>query len=148
MADRSVAAQQFVARSFPRGGPSVVLAGYDRTDGSSNALSYAAGLAARTGARLVVVNVNDSLALDCVTGVRTCVDEIAHEVRQVVASCGDDCEITVDVGDPAGVIQRIAGELQADVIVVGQSRHRWMHPLGSVPARLAHHSEHPVLIVP
>lgn len=149
MADRSAGAQQLEARKARRaGGPSVVLAGYDRTDGSSHALSYAAGLAARTGARLVVVNVNDPLALDCVTGVRACADEIAQEVRQVVASCGDGCEVTVDVGDAASVIQRIASELQADLIVVGQPRHRWMHPLGSVPARLAHHSEHPVLIVP
>ena len=125
-----------------------MLAGYDRTDGGSRALSYAAGLAVRTGARLVVLNVNESLTLDGTTGVRPCVDDIAGEVQQVVADCGGSREVTVDVGDPAGVVQRIASELHADLIVVGQSRHRWMHPLGSVPARLAHHSEHPVLIVP
>lgn len=143
------AAQPLNARRTTRlGGPSVVLAGYDRTEGSSNALSYAAGLAARVGARLVVLNVDESLALDCATGVRTCVDDVTDEVRQVVHGCSVGCEVTVGVGDPAGVIQRIAGELHADVIVVGQSRHRWTHLLGSVPGRLAHHAEQPVLIVP
>jgi nucleotide-binding universal stress UspA family protein len=148
MADSSPAAQQLDTRHTARpGGPSVVLAGYDRTDGSSNALSYAAGLAARVGARLVVLNVSESLALDCSTGVRACVDDVADEVRQVVA-CGEGCEVTVDAGDPAGVIRRVASELHADVIVVGQSRHRWAHLLGSVPGRLAHRAEQPVLIVP
>jgi len=66
----------------------------------------------------------------------------------VLAGCGGGCEVTVDVGDPAGVIQRVASELHADVIVVGQSRHRWMHLLGSVPGRLARHAQQPVLIVP
>jgi nucleotide-binding universal stress UspA family protein len=144
MADRSVAAQQFVARSFPRGGPSVVLAGYDRTDGSSHALAYAS----RVGARLVVLNVDESLALECVTGVRPCVDEIASEVQQVVGACGSNYELVVEVGDPGSVLERTASELHADLIVVGQSRHRWMHPLGSVPARLAQNAERPVLIVP
>jgi nucleotide-binding universal stress UspA family protein len=149
MADRSPLAEQLDARRTSRpGGPSVVLAGYDRTDGSSNALSYAAGLAARVGARLVVLNVNESLALDCTNGVRSCVDDVAEEVQQVVAGCGEGCEVTVDVGDPAGVIQRVATELHADVIVVGQSRRGWTHLLGSVPGRLAHHAEQPVLIVP
>jgi len=148
MADSSAAAQQPDALSTARpGGPSVVLAGYDRTDASSHALSYAAGLAARVGARLVVLNVTESPATDYGTGVRVCVDDVAQEVQQVIAGCGG-CEVTVDVGDPAGVIQRIASQLRADVIVVGQSRHRWTHLLGSVPGRLARHAEQPVLIVP
>lgn len=147
--DGSASVQQLETRkAFRRGGPSVVLVGYDRTDGSSHALSYAAGLALRTGARLVVLNVDESLALDCANGLGACIDDVVGEVQEVVADCGSGCQVVVDVGDPAGVIQRMAGELQADLIVVGQSRHRWMHPFGSVPARLAHHAEHPVLIVP
>jgi nucleotide-binding universal stress UspA family protein len=149
MADGSVNPRQLVARRSARqSGPSVVLAGYDRTDGSSHALAYAAGLATRVGARLVVLNVNESLALDCATGVRPCLDEIAGEVQQVVAACGGNCEVSIDVGDPAGALERLASELHADLIIVGQSRHPWLHPLGSVPARLAHHAQHPVLIVP
>jgi nucleotide-binding universal stress UspA family protein len=149
MADHSLDAQQLGARSVRRpGGPSVVLAGYDRSDASSHALSYAAGLAARAGARLVVLNVNESQALDCATGLRACVQDVAEEVSQVMAGCPTGCEVTIDIGDPASVIQRVASELHADLIVVGQSRHRWMHPFGSVPARLAQHSEQPVLVVP
>jgi len=56
--------------------------------------------------------------------------------------------IAFNAGDPAVVIHRLARDLHADLIVVGQSRHRWMHPLGSVPARLAQHAQQPVLIVP
>ncbi|HET6870514.1 MAG TPA: universal stress protein [Solirubrobacteraceae bacterium] len=149
MADHSPGAQQLGARSarLP-GGPSVVLAGYDRSDASGHALAYAAGLAARVGARLVVLNVNESLALDGTIGVPPCVEDIAEEVQEVVTDCPTGCEVAVDIGDPATVIRRIASELHADLIVVGQSRHRWMHPLGSTPARLAHHAEQPVLVVP
>ena len=148
MAERSVAAHQLEARRASGARrPSLVLAGYDRSDGSCNALAYAAGLAARVGARLVVLNVNESLALDCATEVRACVADIADEVQPALAGCGG-YEVTVDVGDPATVIQRVASELHADVIVVGQSRHRWVHPFGSVPGRLAHHAEQPVVIVP
>jgi|SRR4051794_4267751 nucleotide-binding universal stress UspA family protein len=155
MADPSVHPEQLVAPSSARqSGPSIVVAGYDRTDGSSHALAYAAGLAARAGARLVVLNVDEPLALDYATGLlpyveeTAGVDDIAGEVQQLVAACGGKCEVAVAVGDPASVIERIASELHADLIVVGQSRHRWMHPLGSVPGRLAHHAVHPVLIVP
>jgi nucleotide-binding universal stress UspA family protein len=155
VADASISAQHLVAHRSPRpGGPCVVLTGYDRTDGSSHALAYAAGLAARVGARLVVLNVNEPLALDGATGALPCVEkaagveEIANEVQPIVAACGGKCEVVVAVGDPASVIERIAGDVHADLIVVGQSRHRWMHPLGSVPARLAYHAVHPVLIVP
>lgn len=149
MAHGPASAQQLeVGKAGRHRGPSVVLVGYDRTDLGNHALSYAAGLAERTGARLVVLNVNESLALDCANGARACVEDIAGEVQQVVPGCGDGCEVAVDVGDPAGAIQRVASELQADLIVVGQSRHRWTHPFGSVPARLAHHADHPVLIVP
>lgn len=149
MADPSFDAQQLGARSVRRpGGPSVVLAGYDGNDAGSHALSYAAGLAARVGARLVVLNVNESLALDCVTGLRACVQDVAEEVSQVITGCPTGCEVTIDIGDPASVIQRVASEVHADLIVVGQSRHRWTHPFGSVPTRLAQHAEQPVLIVP
>jgi nucleotide-binding universal stress UspA family protein len=146
--DPASAHQLEVGKAGRHGGPSLVLVGYDRTDAGKHALSYAAGLAERTGARLVVLTVNESLALDCATGARACVEDIASEVQQVVPGCGDGCEVAVEVGDPAGAIQRVAGDLQADLIVVGQSRHRWTRPFGSVPARLAHHADHPVLIVP
>jgi len=149
MADNSATPNQHDALAGNHySGPSLVLAAYDRSDGSSHALSYAAGLAARSGAYLVVLNVNGSLAPDCTTGARGCVDEIVGEVQQVVAGGVPGCEVAFNAGDPAVVIHRLARDLHADLIVVGQSRHRWMHPLGSVPARLAQHAQQPVLIVP
>jgi nucleotide-binding universal stress UspA family protein len=155
-----VARSSYIARLHARralrpGGPSVVLAGYDRGPASDHALSYAAGLTARVGARLVILNVDESLALglnglpapDCTSGLSVSVGEIAEEVRRVVGDCGR-FEVAIQAGDPATAIQRVASERHVDLIVVGQSRRRWMHPLGSVPSRLAHHAEQPVLIVP
>jgi nucleotide-binding universal stress UspA family protein len=129
-------------------GPSVLLACFDRTDGSGNALAYAAGLAARTGARLVILTVQETFGLDCPPGVPACLVEVAGEVSDLVDHCRGQCEVAVEAGDPAGVIQRAANDLHADMIIVGQCRHAWTHPLGSVPGRLARHADQPVLIVP
>ena len=129
-------------------GPAVLLACFDRTDGSGNALAYAAGLAARTGARLVVLTVEEGTAQDCPPGVTACLDEVAGDVSRLVGHCSGQCEVAVEAGDPAGVIQRTATELHADMVIVGQCRHAWTHPLGSVPGRLARHADQPVLIVP
>ena len=129
-------------------GPSVLLACFDRTDGSGNALAYAAGLAARTAARLVVLTVEEGSAPDCPPGVPACLEEVADEVSRLVGHCSGQCEVAVEAGDPAGVIQRVATDLHADMIIVGQCRGAWTHPLGSVPGRLARHADQPVLIVP
>lgn len=132
----------------PSAGPSVLLACFDRSDGSGNALAYAAGLAARTRARLVVLTVEEPPKLDCPPRVPACLDDVSGEVARLVGQCAGSFEVAVETGDSASVIQRVATELLADMIIVGQCRHTWTHPLGSVPERLARHAEQLVLIVP
>jgi nucleotide-binding universal stress UspA family protein len=131
-------------------GPAVILVGYDHSDdsNSAHALSYAAGMATRNGARLVVVTVDESLEMSCPPNHRDCRDQVAHEVEQIVGRCTDSCDVTVETGDPAGVLARAAHDVQADVVVLGRCRHPWLHPLGSVPGWLVRHTEQPVLVVP
>lgn len=131
-------------------GPAVILVGYDRgEDGSSaNALSYAAGMAARSGARLVVLAVDVSLELACPPRQQDCWHQVVGEVRRIVGDCADACDVAVGTGDAAAVIARVADEVQADVIVVGRCTHPWLHPLGSVPGRLVRRARQPVLVVP
>lgn len=132
----------------PAVGPSVVLACYDRTAGSSNALAYSAGIAGRSGARLVILSVEESMELGCPPGHHACLDRVATEAVGILGHCSSRCEVTVESGDPASVIQRVASELRADLVVVDRSRRPWLHPLGSVPARLVRLADQPVLVVP
>lgn len=127
----------------------MIVAGYDRTDGSSHALAYAAGLAERTGARLVVVSAAASgMALGCPPVERDCADTIAAEVREVIGVPACTCAVIVENGDPRAVIRRAAEDVQADIVVVGRPRHPRWHLFGSVPAQLHREATHPVLVVP
>lgn len=125
-----------------------MLACYDRTEGSGNALSYAAGIAERTGAHLVVLSVDESMELDCPADGEACRERVASEVGRVVEHCTGRCDVAIESGDPVDAIERLAGDLQADLIVLGRARHPWLHPRGSVPARLSRRTHQPVLIVP
>lgn len=130
-------------------GPAVIVAAFGRSEGSGRALTYAAGLAARTGARLVVINVDDSAAaLDYPAGQQDRVEDVAGEVRDLLDDALCRCEVVVEKGEPAAALRRIAGDLQADLLVVGQARHPYKHIFGSVSARLARSANQPVLIVP
>jgi nucleotide-binding universal stress UspA family protein len=142
------APQPLIRRSLI--GPSVILAGYDFSDASSHALVYAAGLAERTGARLVVVSAHQPTiaAVDYPPPALAGAEHVAVEVRELLGRTRDQCGVLVECGDPATVIQRTATAIHADVVVVGRPRHPWLHLLGSVPARLMRHATQPVLVVP
>lgn len=131
-------------------GPSVIVAGYDFSDASKHALVYAAGLAERTGARLVVISAHQPTFATIGFSPPTpdSAEHVTADMREVLGRTPCQCGVLVEYGDPAVVIQRTATAINADVVVVGRTRHPWLHLLGSVPARLMRHATQPVLVVP
>lgn len=133
-----------------------VVAGYDGSRSSRNALAYAAGVAGRLGRSLLLVYVLPGICCEPLTG-------------QVIGAARDDAEMTrwllaeldqvFDRGDLAVsvVIRRgnaarelaaAADEASADALVVGAPGHVWHHVAGSVPGWLARHAHCPVIVIP
>ncbi|MBS1697014.1 MAG: universal stress protein [Actinobacteria bacterium] len=79
--------------------------------------------------------------------------ELRGEVQQVLAGSGLTWTARQLVGDPALAIKHLAGELDAQLIVVG-TRSRGIGEsireffTGSVAARLSHRQSRPILVVP
>jgi nucleotide-binding universal stress UspA family protein len=137
-------------------GAGTVIVGYDGTPPATHAAAWAAGLARREQAKLVLVYVEalSSPAYWSAVGVAAAADaanEVAIELRDEIAArlegTGIDWEMLHGKGDPAGVLEEIAGERRADCIVIGRARHRG-GLLGSVPKALVTKSERPVVVVP
>jgi nucleotide-binding universal stress UspA family protein len=130
------------------------------TDGSEQAalaVRHALGIARRTGARLIVLFVVDS-HLAFMLGVHK--DEAIHELnedgRRVLAAvaeqareAGVEVETHLGEGRPGEVIIREAGQLAADIIVMGSHGQGALADilLGSVSQYVVHHADIPVCIV-
>jgi nucleotide-binding universal stress UspA family protein len=63
---------------------------------------------------------------------------------------GVACRTLVETGNPAEVLNRVAVQEDADLVVVGRRGRGGFAEmlLGSVPHALAHHSTRPLVIVP
>jgi nucleotide-binding universal stress UspA family protein len=143
---RTVAARRLAADGA---GPRFVVAGFDGTDGASNALAYAAGLAERSHAHLLVVTVDrHSVAPGYPVSAPTHDGWVEQEVAAIIGAGRCNYEVLVLTGDPAMMLEAAAQGRHADVLVVGQPRHPFLHPFGSVPAQLARRADRPVLVVP
>jgi len=133
-----------------------VVAGYDGSGSSRNALAYAAGLALRLGRPLLIVYVCSS-GVYCepltgqVVGIPRDVEALERwllaELDQVT-----DAEIEVHVrtrrGSPARELAAAAEEFSADALVIGAPKHIWHRIAGSVSGWLARHARCPVIVVP
>lgn len=137
-------------------GVGTVVVGIDGTPPSMHAAAWAAGLARRERARLVLVYVESlaSPAYWSAVGGAAAADaanEVVTELRDEAAAkldeMGIDWEMLHGKGDPAGVLEEIAKERRADCIIVGRARHRG-GLLGSVPKALVTKSDRPVVVVP
>lgn len=136
------------------------------TDGSSTAekaVAHAAALAAADGARLVIVTAyevgdrqpsgvdSDSLPEDLrfVLSDRVQAEELGAHGRSLAKDAGVGQVIVQAIaGDPAHVLIEAAGDMGADLIVVG-SRGLSSHAhfiLGSVASTVAHHAPCDVLV--
>ncbi len=136
-----------------------IVVGTDGTDRSLIAVDHAARLAAAFAAELhVVAATSPSDAVDKPPSTLAAViAELADASVRAAAKIGHDVSrrhgVRVvehpQVGEPAAVLLAVADTVDADLIVVGNKRMsgRLRKFTGSVPSRVAHQSNRPVLII-
>ncbi|CCH16542.1 universal stress protein [Micromonospora lupini] len=145
---------------FERGtdGPRVVMVGVDGTRTSARAGAYAAGLARRQGAALVVVFVSSASGITALvpgmdaSAIQRSHDELADELRQECRRGAEQLGIPVTFlcrrGDAYAELCAAADEFQADMVVVGASEQAGHRLVGSVATRLVRKGHWPVVVVP
>ncbi|MGW0807135.1 universal stress protein [Nonomuraea sp. NPDC002799] len=124
--------------------------GFDGSGPSRNALAYAAGLARRDHAALLIAFVEslNSASLWFFAGSPIIPDsaaDLTDDLRDELRGAGVPWRFVSVRGDTARELETLASAHMADAIVVGRSRSTW---LGSVAASLAKRSHRTVLIVP
>jgi nucleotide-binding universal stress UspA family protein len=134
-----------------------VVAGYDGSASSRNALAYAAGLSTRLHRPLLIVYVCSS-GVYCepltgqVVGVPRDADALERwllaELDQVTGQADIDVHVRTRRGSPARELAATAEEFTADALVIGAPTHFWHRIAGSVPSWLARHARCPVIVVP
>jgi nucleotide-binding universal stress UspA family protein len=134
-----------------------VVAGYDASPSSRNALAYAVGLARRLGRPLLVVYVIPfGVYCEPMTGQVICTTRdrqelepwLAGELNQVCDCEGLDVRVMARRGNAAKELAAAADSTSADALVVGAPGHRLHHLVGSIPSWLARHARCPVIVVP
>jgi nucleotide-binding universal stress UspA family protein len=134
-----------------------VIAGYDGSASSRNALAYAAGVSQRLGRPLLVVYVCSS-GVYCepltgqVVGVPRDADALERwllaELDQVTGPADVEVHVRTRRGSPARELAAAAEEFSADALVIGAPKHIWHRVAGSVSGWLARHARCPVIVVP
>src|SRR6266851_8104381 len=134
-----------------------VIAGYDGSASSRNALAYAAGVSQRLGRPLLVVYVCSSgVYCEPLTGQVVGVPRDAEalerwllaELDQVTGGVELDVHVRTRRGSPARELAAAAEEFSADALVIGAPKHIWHRVAGSVPSWLTRHARCPVIVVP
>ena len=134
-----------------------VIAGYDGSASSRNALAYAAGVSQRLGRPLLVVYVCSSgVYCEPLTGQVVGVPRDAEalerwllaELDQVTGPAEVDVHVRTRRGSPARELAAAAEEFSADALVIGAPKHIWHRVAGSVSGWLARHARCPVIVVP
>jgi nucleotide-binding universal stress UspA family protein len=142
-------------------GPKVILVGVDDSVTSLRAGAYAAGLARRQRARLVVVFVERFSSMAgaaapaapaAVIAEEQSLHALAEDLRkraEVEAErLGVDLEFIVVQGNPGTEIPRVADEVRADAVVVGASSKAGHRFVGSLAVHLVKLGKWPVTVVP
>jgi nucleotide-binding universal stress UspA family protein len=134
-----------------------VIAGYDGSASSRNALAYAAGVSQRLGRPLLVVYVCSSgVYCEPLTGQVVGVPRDAEalerwllaELDQVTGHAEVEVHVRTRRGSPARELAAAAEEFSADALVIGAPKHSWHRVAGSVSGWLARHARCPVIVVP
>ena len=133
---------------------SVIVIGYDGSDGADAALDHALALAPKLGAEVLLVygiqvaKVGGEVA-DLVATLRDEAERILAAGRARVEAAGATARTEVAEGRIAEAIADIGVRESADMIVVGSTGERPLRGLliGSTPYRLLHLSPRPVLVV-
>ena len=136
-------------------GPKVILVGVDGSVTSLRAGSYAAGLARRQSARLVLVYVEQPSAMygaGAIAEQQRAFSETAADLRREAeegaARVGVQLTFVVAAGDPYHELRRVADEVRADAVVVGASTKAGHRLVGSLAVRLVKTGRWPVTVVP
>jgi nucleotide-binding universal stress UspA family protein len=131
-----------------------LIVGYDGSDGSGAALRAAADLSKRLGVGLTVVfgfeaNPVGGEALDYWAALRQHGESVLETAIEEAKAAGVEVESLVVEKGPAEALAELAGERNADMIVVGSHGERPIAAalLGSTPHKLLHLSQTPVLVV-
>ena len=134
-----------------------ILVGVDDSEGSRNALRWAADLAAAVGARIVVAHVFEPLAHlkeiapgSDLGGVRArFAKTLETDFCAPLTARGIPHEIEIVEGNPANALADLAESRQADLIVVASRRRGGLKGfmLGSTSARLAELTRRPITLV-
>lgn len=133
-----------------------IVVGIDGSSPSVHAGAWAAGLARRENASLVLVYVEPIASVAYWTPIgmaqasasaQELVDELRGEAARALDPAGIRWELVHTRGDPATRIEEVAAECRADCIVVGRSRHHG-GLLGSVSKALLSAAGRPITVVP
>ena len=138
-------------------GPRVIVVAIDGSVTSLRAASYAAGLARRQRAELVVAYVNTGSAIagfvpEASLMLADAHESVAQELRRLVDDgarlVGVSAQFVVAKGDAFTEISRICSAVRADAVVVGASTSAGHRILGSIGVRLVRAGRWPVTVVP
>ncbi|MDQ7909492.1 universal stress protein [Phytohabitans sp. ZYX-F-186] len=144
---------------FERGtdGPRVILVGVDGSDTSMRAAAYACGLTRRQRCRLVVAYAAPvqtwAWAIPGAAPMLVAAhEELEAELRAEIRQLAEEMRIPVSFvcrrGDAYGCLREVAGEVKADIVVVGASTQAHRLFGGSVANRLVRLGRWPITVVP
>ena len=135
---------------------STVAVGTDGSATAKEAVSEAAEVARRFGAKLVLLSAfedssrppgdGQDVELQWAVSTSARVRSILERAEEELGESGLECETRVDEGDPADVLVRLAGECDADLLVIG-NKGMQRRVLGSVPNTVTHKAPCSVLVV-
>jgi nucleotide-binding universal stress UspA family protein len=139
-----------------------IVLGYDGSEGAKAALDWCGDHAPDLGAEVIVVGAvavvpliglppaSSPVSGAPAEGLIEAMQEIVAEAVTQLQDAGVSSRTVVAVGHPTELLNRVALEESADLIVVGRRGHGGFAEmlLGSVAHSLAHHATRPLVIVP
>ena len=136
---------------------STVAVGTDGSATASEAVSEAAEIARRFGAKIVLLSAfqdsrgspagqGQDIELQWASSSSARVRSILERSEEDLDRAGIECETRADEGDPAEVLVRLAAECGADLLVIGNKGMK-RRVLGSVPNTVTHKAGCSVLVV-
>jgi nucleotide-binding universal stress UspA family protein len=136
---------------------STVAVGTDGSATASAAVSEAAEIARRFGAKLVLLSAfqdstgppksrGEDIELQWASSSSARMRTILERTQADLGQAGVECETRADEGDPAKVLVRLAEECGADLLVIG-NRGMKRRVLGSIPNTVTHKAPCSVLVV-
>jgi nucleotide-binding universal stress UspA family protein len=132
---------------------STVAVGTDGSETASEAVKQAAEFARRFDAKLFLLSAfrngpppPDASEANWSYSSAAAVRELLSRTEAQMREQGIDCAIAVDEGEAADVLVRLAGECDADILVIG-NKGMQRRILGSVPNSVTHKADCSVLVV-